>query len=120
MQIVERLGTRAFARIGFPRPFRTVERNQWRKNCRLAYLRHFRLDGVASSKAEKFIIHQAIIVKEVLSDRAIRDDAHKRAPHVLWLSLEIGGLQQDQAIVNGPGPMNCTKMLNRILFWRVT
>ena len=102
MQIVEGLGTRAFARIGFPRPFRTVERNQWRKNCLLAYLRHFRLDGVASSKAEKFIIHQAIIVKEVLSDRAIRDDAHKRAPHVLWLSLEIGGLQQDQAIVNGP------------------
>ena len=50
MQIVEGLGTRAFARIGFPRPFRTIERNQWGKNCLLAYLRHFRLDGIASSR----------------------------------------------------------------------
>ena len=116
MQIVEGLGTRAFARISFPRPFRTVERHQWGKNRLLAYLRHFRLDGVASSKAEKFIIHQAIIVKEALSDRAIRDDAHKRAPHVLWLSLEIGGLQQDQAIVMASGPRNCTKMVKRMLF----
>src|SRR5579863_4493476 len=81
MQIIEGLGASPLARIGFPRPFRAVERNQWRKNCLLAGLRHFSLDGGTSSKAEKFIIHQAIIVKEIFSEHPIRENAHKCALH---------------------------------------
>src|SRR3984885_524730 len=101
MQIIEGLGASALARIGFPRPFRAVERNQWRENCLLPGLRHFRLDGGTSAKAEKFVIHQAIIVKEIFSKHPIRVNAHESALHALRSSLEIGGLQQDQAIVNG-------------------
>src|SRR3984885_1650140 len=96
MQIIEGLGTGALARIGFPRPFRAVERNQWRENCLLTGLRHFRLDGGASSKTEKFIIHQAIIVEEIFSEHPIRENTHKCAFHALRSSLEIGGLKQDQ------------------------
>ena len=101
MQVIEGIGASALAGIGFPRPFRAVERNQWRENCLLAYLRHFGLDGGASSKTEKFIIHQAIIVEEVFSEHPIGVNAHKSALHALWSSLEIGGLKQDQTIVNG-------------------